>query len=133
MPWLKAQVPETVIIPDTLKHLRDFANQSRIRRLLLGLMADQLVGKGRHRAAQGDTERHRGHGTARHGVALREQNGREQNGTAQSCTALCSSGQARNAPSAPAEPHTVPSPSPRPTHAPRRWAAAPTSCWGSST
>ncbi|GIL84209.1 hypothetical protein Vretifemale_12905 [Volvox reticuliferus] len=46
MPWLKQQVPETVIVPDTLKHLRTFANQSRIRRLLLGLMADQLVGSG---------------------------------------------------------------------------------------
>ncbi|GLC37135.1 hypothetical protein PLESTM_000546600 [Pleodorina starrii] len=46
MPWLKQQVPETVIVPDTLKHLRTFANQSRIRRLLLGLMADQLAGSG---------------------------------------------------------------------------------------
>ncbi|KAG2498443.1 hypothetical protein HYH03_003700 [Edaphochlamys debaryana] len=44
LPWLKQQVPETVILPDTLQHLRTFANQSRIRRLLLGLMADQLVG-----------------------------------------------------------------------------------------
>lgn len=33
-------------MPDTLRHLRAFANQSRIRRLLLGLMADQLVGSG---------------------------------------------------------------------------------------
>ncbi len=41
-----AQVPETVIRPNTLQHLRTFANQSRIRRLLLGLMADQLVGAG---------------------------------------------------------------------------------------
>ncbi|KAG2423985.1 hypothetical protein HXX76_014811, partial [Chlamydomonas incerta] len=46
MPWLKQQAPETIIVPDTLRHLRAFANQSRIRRLLLGLMADQLVGSG---------------------------------------------------------------------------------------
>lgn len=44
MPWLKQQVPDTIIQADILGHLRSFANQSRIRRLLLGLMADQLVG-----------------------------------------------------------------------------------------
>mmetsp|Transcript_7697 Transcript_7697/g.15072 ORF Transcript_7697/g.15072 Transcript_7697/m.15072 type:complete len:598 (-) Transcript_7697:661-2454(-) len=44
MPWLKEQVAETEISSEILTHLYQFSNQSRIRRLLLGLMADQLVG-----------------------------------------------------------------------------------------
>ncbi|MEW5302698.1 MAG: hypothetical protein WDW36_005452 [Sanguina aurantia] len=44
MPWLLSQVPETFIQAEILHHLRTFANQSRIRRLLLGLMASNLSG-----------------------------------------------------------------------------------------
>lgn len=45
MPWLIEKAPSTTIIKsDILKHLRSFANQSRIRRLLLGLMASSLSG-----------------------------------------------------------------------------------------
>ncbi len=43
MPWLRIQGPDTSINFD-FNHLRDFANQSRIRRLLLGLMASNLSG-----------------------------------------------------------------------------------------
>ena len=45
MPWLIEKAPSTSIIKnDILGHLRSFANQSRIRRLLLGLMASSLSG-----------------------------------------------------------------------------------------
>ena len=44
MAWLRTQGPDTSIQTDILQHLRTFANQSRMRRLLLGLMAAKLSG-----------------------------------------------------------------------------------------
>ena len=44
MAWLRTQGPDTSIQTDILLHLRTFANQSRMRRLLLGLMAANLSG-----------------------------------------------------------------------------------------
>jgi hypothetical protein len=52
MPWLLTQLPDATIKSDILVHLRAFANQSRMRRMLLGLMACQLSGLEANRLLQ---------------------------------------------------------------------------------
>ncbi len=44
LPWLRTTAPDVTIKSDILHSLRTFANQSRMRRLLLGLMAANLTG-----------------------------------------------------------------------------------------
>ena len=43
-PWVRSQGPDTSIRGEIVSHLREFANQSRMRRLLLGLMASSISG-----------------------------------------------------------------------------------------
>lgn len=45
LPWLREQAPDTSLSNTTLQHLSTFANLSRIRRLLLGVLARNLTGQ----------------------------------------------------------------------------------------